>query len=374
MEHFDVAVAGGGPAGSATAITLARAGWRVLLADLRPSNRFRVGEALPPSSTSLLTDLGLLGQFLADAHRPSYGNVSAWGSSDLQVTDFIHNVAGHGFQLDRARFDDMLKRSAQEAGVAVHDGLQAHLMTSLRPGAHSLRLGLGQQSVDVSCQWLVDAGGRAATLSRRLGAIRTQEDRLVAFSVLLCASTDGDEDGRTWVEAVSDGWWYSALLPSGKRLVTFLSDRDLVDQRMLLSPDGMQAKLDDCKHLGALCRLHGYLPQGRPQGSNASSSRLDRMTGDRWLAVGDAALALDPLSSQGISNAIYSGMRTGQALGAALKGDEGAINRHTQHLEAIYDAYLAHRRGVYAAERRWRDAPFWRRRQGGPASRVDAAN
>ncbi|KPA93646.1 hypothetical protein, partial [Pseudomonas asplenii] len=72
------------------------------------------------------------------------------------------------------------------------------------------------------CRWLIDAGGRPAVLARQQGAQRQVEDRLTAFYLLLHSRQDTDRDGRTLVEAVENGWWYSVLLPSGERLVTFL--------------------------------------------------------------------------------------------------------------------------------------------------------
>ncbi|HEU4559656.1 MAG TPA: tryptophan 7-halogenase, partial [Longimicrobium sp.] len=116
--RYAAVVAGGGPAGAAAALALARTGRRVLLVDAAPSP-IPVGEALPPVGRALLGELGLLDRFLRQGHAPSHGNASAWGSGELATHDFMFGVHGHGWHLDRARFDAGLRAAAAEAGAEV---------------------------------------------------------------------------------------------------------------------------------------------------------------------------------------------------------------------------------------------------------------
>ncbi|HEU4883779.1 MAG TPA: NAD(P)-binding protein, partial [Longimicrobium sp.] len=108
---YAAVVAGGGPAGCAAALALARAGRRVLLVDAAPAGP-PLGEALPPVGRALLGELGLLEGFLGQGHAPSHGNASAWGSGALAAHDFLRGVHGHGWHLDRARFDAGLRAAA----------------------------------------------------------------------------------------------------------------------------------------------------------------------------------------------------------------------------------------------------------------------
>lgn len=374
MQHFDVAVAGGGPAGAATALALARAGRRVLLADAGPVGRWRIGEGLPPAAHSLLDELGVLGRLRAGPHRPSFGNVSAWGAGEPRTTDFICRPHGRGYQLDRPCFDAMLRAAAADAGATLREDARlvpAEPADDARGKAHVLRLVEGARSTAVSCRWLVGAGGRSAGMARRLGASRSRTDRLVAFFMPLRAAGDTDRDGRTLVEAAEQGWWYSALLPSGLRLVAYLSDPDLADRGRLLSTAGLWAQLGQTRLLSALCATHGHAPAGIPRACDASSGRLDRFAGERWLAAGDAALSFDPLSSQGISNALHTGLEGGRAIDAALDGDAGAGARYGAHLAAIHAAYLDHLQAFYGLEDRWPRALFWNRRRAPRAAGKD---
>lgn len=374
MEAFDVAIAGGGPAGAAAAITLAQLGRRVLLANRRPPSRVRIGEGLPPGSTSLLRDLGVLNEFLAHRHRMSFGNVSAWSSDEIHMEDFIHRTAENGYQLDRELFDEMLLAAAASAGADVRrdariQPTREHQIHGTDPGLNIVTLDECRGRSVAHAKWLIDAGGRSSSLCLRMGGQRARLDRQVGFSLLLKPAFSGhlpmDQDGRTWVEAVELGWWYSVLLPSGHRLVAFLTDSDLPVCQQAGTAEGLVARLEDTKHLRKLCAMHGHHPCGRPQSSNASTARLLSAVGERWIAAGDAAQAFDPLSSQGISQALYTGMHAGMAVNAILEGDLGAGRTYDLHLRRIFSHYLAHRATVYQAQPRWAHSIFWQRRRTG---------
>jgi flavin-dependent dehydrogenase len=341
-----------------------------MLTDAAPPSEFRVGEALPPAATPLLRDLGLLPRFLAAKHLPSYGNASAWGSDELGFNDFIFDPAGHGHHLDRARFDAMVHDAAAEAGAQVIPGARVVSGT-----AGEVRLWRSGRQEEVACRWVVDATGRSGAIARARGATRLTADRLLAFWARFGSprAENDDEDTRTLVESCPEGWWYTALVPSRERVIAFLTDEDLADRGALLSPDGFSAQLSRTAHVQAIVDVHGYRILGRPRGADASSTRLDMFAGPGWVAAGDAALAFDPLSSQGILNALYSGMKAGEALDEALTGDADALDRYAAHLEEIAAAYAANWAAFYAHEDRWPDRPFWRRRAGrDPAGRGSA--
>lgn len=362
LENFDVAVIGAGPAGAAAALQIAREGWRVFLIDPSPTSNFRVGEGLPPAAHALLRQLGVLERFLADGHRVSYGNLSAWGSSDLRPTDFLSQLSGNGFQLDRLRFDAALRTAAHEAGANLQEGTRLEKVEAYSDSHFRLHLKSADRSCEATCRWLVDASGRRSWVAQSQGATRQVMDRLVAFYAILQTQDTTDQDGRTWIEACPDGWWYSVLLPSGKRLVSYLTDADLVERRQILSVSGFQQQLAKTEHLQALCSNHGYSIEHHPHGADASSARLNRFTGPGWVAVGDAAISFDPLSSQGISNALYTGIKAAQSIVAALNGNVKALELYATHLAAIYQAYLQNRAIFYSYETRWENNPFWHRR------------
>ena len=81
-----------------------------------------------------------------------------------------------------------------------------------------------------------------------------------------------------------------------------------------------------------------------------------------WLLVGDAAMTWDPLSGQGICKALESGMRAARAIDRALDGETRSLEDYAQWTRDRFGSYLQSRAKYYRAERRWPDAPFWRRR------------
>ena len=103
VEPFDVAVIGGGPAGTSIAIALAnaRAVRSVAVLERSRYDRVRIGETLPPEARVPLAQLGVWDRFLEQGHAPSPGTDSAWGREELEERHFIFNPYGNGWHLDR---------------------------------------------------------------------------------------------------------------------------------------------------------------------------------------------------------------------------------------------------------------------------------
>jgi flavin-dependent dehydrogenase len=87
------------------------------------------------------------------------------------------------------------------------------------------------------------------------------------------------------------------------------------------------------------------------------------IAGAGWLAVGDAAMAMDSLSSMGILGALRAGAAAAGVIARHLSGDRDALASHARNVARDFDGYLANRQLTYAQETRWGDHPFWRRRQ-----------
>jgi len=350
MISADVLVVGAGPAGAAAAISLSREGRSVFLLDGDTNHEFKIGESLPGCARPLLRDLGALEAMRSNCHSPCRGNVSFWGSDDPIHVDSIRDPHGPGWHLDRVRFDAMLREVAVNSGVVLEQG---RMQKVLRVGDDwRIWLGSGER---ITSRWVLDASGRSSTVALRLGARRIRDTRLVALFAR-CKDTSGDQ--RTIVEAVPEGWWYSALLPGQTRVAALHLRAEEAGEFKNL--DRWLECLARTRHVHLLCDQEGTWTV--PQGVDAGGAMLDEVCGQGWLAVGDAALSFDPLSSQGLFNALSTGLRGAQATHAALEGDSKKPRQYGEQLREVRRIYQERVLSFYRGEQRWPEQAFWKER------------
>jgi flavin-dependent dehydrogenase len=364
VKRVTALIIGEGPAGSAAALTLARAGASVLVIDRSADGGKKIGESLPPSAGLLLRDMGLWDRFLSCGHRPSYGNRSAWGSPDLDNYDFIFEPGGVGWHLDRSRFDALLVKATIEAGALRQCHTRLVSCNRAKNGLWRLGLVSPEFSTELYADFVVDASGPASVFARRQGASRKVYDRMVGAVAWFACSTSGGDPifPFTVTEAVQDGWWYVAPVPNGQLAVGYMSDADLVRGRNLQSVGGWTLLFNQTRAVRELVEAHGYrLLEGAPRLVRAASSVLSVMAGDSWVAVGDAVATHDPLSSQGITSALASGVRAGESIHSS---GQRALQEYESWIKEMYAGYMAYRAVYYAMEQRWPNSPFWRRRHG----------
>jgi flavin-dependent dehydrogenase len=358
---FDVAIVGGGPAGLATAIGLAREGLGAIVIEASDYTGVRVGEHLAPSGKTMLAALGA-GALTADpAHAASPGVRSAWGSAIPIDKDYVFDPHGEGLNLARPHFDRGLAAHAVANGADVRTQAKVAGL-SRATGRWSLTLAAAD-STEVSARFVVDATGRAASVAKRLGGRLTVYDDLIGvFGRAHDASAVS-----TWaiIEAQEEGWWYSAGLADGGSVATFLTDAVLFDVSGAGRSTAWHAQL-----------TRSTLTRGRYEGRalceelhvrSARTQRLEHTTGEGWLAVGDAAMSFDPLSSEGISKGLHMGRTAAASAGAYCRGEPKALADYQREVDTTFAQYLDAWRRIYVAEGRWPDAPFWQRRRGGLA-------
>jgi flavin-dependent dehydrogenase len=365
----DVAIFGGGPAGCATALALGRKGLNVALIERSNYLNVRFGETLPPEVKASLQTLGLWEQFLRDSPSACAGIRFAWGRRDVLESSSIFNPYEAGWHIDRARFDAMLARMAEAAGVHV---LTAAPRISWCKGADDFWEVNGttdNKRFVIHAKFLVDASGRASALARSCSVRRLLFDRLIGIVVFLPTTSRDTLGNCTFVEAVEDGWWYSAPLPNSRTVVAYMTDADLHEKAANRSIQYWREQLCRTTHLKTLIRSR--TPMSGPFVVAANSSRLSRFGGKNWLAVGDAAVAFDPLSGQGIYRALESGVCAARTIQRLLLSDSTALQSYANETIESFDRYLNIRDRFYDHEKRWQRTPFWDRRSSAVRSPIE---
>ena len=367
MEHnFDVAVIGAGPAGSATALRLARKGCRVALIERTRFDKPRVGESLAPAVQPLLADLGVWEQFRQLQPLPSHGTRSIWGADTAELHSHIVSPWGCGWHIDRVRFDRLLASEAVQAGAELLCGTSLVSCREQKSGwaidlHDACARGSSGRDFSLYARVAIDATGRGAHLSKRLGAERLQLDRLVGIAMVF-RGMDTAQQGYVQVETTVDGWWYTAPIPHGHMIAIMMTDSDVCSWERL-------ASAAEWRRLRKEARMtHERLGQSDaclgPRVFFASSHLLKRREFRRtWLAVGDAALAVDPVSGSGVIRALRSAESGVQTAMALLENGTGApIESYENEHNLLWDSYLTERSLYYGMERRWPKALFWKRR------------
>ncbi len=351
MPRCDVAVVGGGPADLLAAGLLARQGAAVTVFDRSEPSGQRIGETLGAQVATLLKAAGAwdaVAPLLEE--QPPYTVVrSAWGSPEPQVSEAFTRPLGVGWHIDRQRFDAGLAEWALTCGAVLRRGVGS---CSIAAAGGGLAV-VPHRGQPCWADRVIDASGRGAPASHALpGWQWVAVDRQVGLLASYAASELADPEPSLLLEAVEHGFWYSAPQPGGKRIAVLVTDADVLQR---LGPDPLQRlQAGLAASQWTARRLAGRLLEGPPRVFRSDSGWLATDRGSSWRAVGDAAMATDPLGGNGIARALQSALDLAKTPDAP--SDLAAGQR-------AFAAYRQVRARYYWLEGRWPDAPFWARRR-----------
>jgi menaquinone-9 beta-reductase len=326
-ERCEVLVVGGGPAGSAAAITLASAGREVLLVDKARFPRDKCcGDGLTTGALRLLEDLAVDPRVL-----PSWKAVDAAWVRSPGGHEVRFPLPGDGVfaaVTPRAELDALLLERAAAAGAKVHEGASLTRIDTHRVGPAVVTVeGLG----DIEARHVIAADGMWSPTRKALGL---SEPGLLgewhAFRQYVSGVTGpAAERLCVWFDAdLLPGYAWSFPLPGGRANVGF---------GVLRTPGGGYSHGRSGKDLKALWpellrRPHiaealgpGWQPEA-PHRAWPIPARIDRavLAHGPVLFTGDAAAATDQLTGEGIGQALLTGVLAGEAVMAG-RGDPAAV-------------------------------------------------
>ncbi len=341
----EILILGAGPAGAAVALGLTRLGYPVRV--VSEWRRFAAVEGVSQRVLEGLRQAGLH-RALATESAPSPRRVQWNGEAQSINQECL---------LDRPVFDAALRDDLRAAGIEV---LEARVLKVAHgPDGHAVHLEGGEV---LRAGFLVEARGRSAPLAG--GRLRGPETLS-----LLNQWHDAPGLAGSAVESLADGWAWMARLADGRCYWQITLDAAASD---LPPRDRLPAWCAERRRQSARVReLFGEAAL-QPASLHARSSTailFHEASGADWLRVGDAAMAVDPLSGNGIFQSLSSALQAPAVINTLLRHPErAALARafHQRRVEHLFQRFARTGRDFYALEQRWPEQPFWRDRRTWP--------
>src|SRR5881394_3515520 len=347
IDIYDVAIIGGGPAGSTAATLLAQAGRRVIVFEREKFPRFHIGESLLPFSTQTFDRLGVR-EKLDRTFLPKYGGqiVAACGTKEAKFyfKDGFRSRRDRAYQVTRSEFDKLLLDHSRENGADVREQTDVKNITFESDRAKiNIETSSGARST-MEARYLLDCSGRQTMLGTFF-KIKKTYDHLQKFSVFAHYDNVDRPEGidGTLIRMVRglDRWFWMIPLTTTRMSIGVVMDTATF-RAMKLSPE---AALEQCidEQPMVLERMKRAERVSPVYSAGDYSYRNTNLFGDRWLLAGDAAGFIDPVFSSGVFLAIISAEKAADTLDAVLRDESRKrrlFKKYASTVDYVMDIYL----------------------------------
>lgn len=345
---YDVAIIGGGPAGSTAATLLARAGRKVIVCEREKFPRFHIGESLLPISMKTFTRLGVHEKFEQAGFVKKFGGEMASACSEEGVKFYFKDGFGSqtetSYQVPRAEFDKLLLDHAAENGAEVREETAIKGVEFFPDRAELQVQGKEGAPEKISARYVIDASGRHSVLGNHFKLKETYPhlQKISIFAHYEGVEGDPGRDGTlTRQLRAHDRWFWYLPLPNDRASIGVVLDTALYKQTKKSPEQFLDEALAEQPFLARrMTQAHRVTPV---YASADFSYRQSRLTGERWMLAGDAAGFIDPVFSSGVFLALLAGEQSADILDVVLDHPRKArrlFARYERLLRRVMKGYL----------------------------------
>jgi flavin-dependent dehydrogenase len=358
IKTYDCAVIGMGISGVLLAKKLAHIGLKVAVFHDNKPTKTSFAENLPASINPLLTRLGLHQYLHHSAHFPCSGTYSSWGSAELQLPHVDSALQKKpGWKVDKSYLVSQLIADLPKSVVMFDKviGLEqqnAHWQLNSQNSSG--------EPLQVMARFVADASGRRGYLPRMLNIPRHYFDKLMAFVVNVPSVKIAQCQHPVLVEAQQHCWSLVSQISNESTMLAIFSNQASPDFERYNAFENWREMCKNSIYFKQFIRKNDHIPVRKV---NASSHICRQLTGNNWLILGDAAMSFDPLSSHGMTTAMYMADKAGDAIAQYFSGQSQVLDEYSEKMASIYNTYLNELVKRYNAEQRWRCSPFWQSKQ-----------